>query len=232
MVFNRSLDCLKLKTSFFAFVASPILTSITFWKQAFKTAALFVQSSLFENLLLKKFSRVIVVYCSIIKVLFAVLFKRQLLYSIKSFSLCQELFYFSVSFDLAFSCPPLATACLYYHIQIILSTTFFDWFSIFPITSNQECPASASSLLFRSFVALSAVPQRRMYLTMPVLNCQYFLYFSCNSEYSDNSIYVCKTISFTIITDTALYSRKFFQEPKESARIWQNAHGFFHGFIL
>ena len=94
MVFNRSLDCLKLKTSFFAFVASPILTSITFWKQAFKTAALFVQSSLFENLLLKKFSRVIVVYCSIIKVLFAVLFKRQLLYFIKSFSLCQELFYF------------------------------------------------------------------------------------------------------------------------------------------
>jgi len=57
-----------------------------------------VQSSLFENLLLKKFSRVIVVYCSIIKVLFAVLFKRQLLYFIKSFSLCQELFYFSVSF--------------------------------------------------------------------------------------------------------------------------------------
>ncbi|EDY33123.1 hypothetical protein RUMLAC_00877, partial [[Ruminococcus] lactaris ATCC 29176] len=43
-------------------------------------------------LLLKKFSRVIVVYCSIIKVLFAVLFKRQLLYFIKSFSLCQELF--------------------------------------------------------------------------------------------------------------------------------------------
>ena len=76
--------------------------------------------------LLKKFSRVIVVYCSIIKVLFTVLFKRQLLYFTKSFSLCQELFYFSVSFDLAFSCPPLATACLYYHIQIILSTTFFD----------------------------------------------------------------------------------------------------------
>ena len=85
-----------------------------------------MQSLLFENLLLKKFSRVIVVYCSIIKVLFAVLFKRQLLYFIKSFSLCQELFYFSVSFDLEFSYPPLATACLYYHIQIILSTTFFD----------------------------------------------------------------------------------------------------------
>ena len=61
-----------------------------------------------------------------VKVLFTVLFKRQLLYFIKSFSLCQELFYFSVSFDLEFSYPPLATACLYYHIQIILSTTFFD----------------------------------------------------------------------------------------------------------
>ena len=57
-----------------------------------------MQSSLFENLLLKKFSRVIVVYCSIIKVLFAVLFKRQLLYSIKSFSLCQKLFSLSRTF--------------------------------------------------------------------------------------------------------------------------------------
>ncbi|UVY50581.1 MAG: hypothetical protein [Bacteriophage sp.] len=63
-----------------------------------------------KNLLLKKFSRVIVVYCSIIKVLFTVLFKRQLLYFIKSFSLCQELFYFfccsknvNIKFDI-FSC--------------------------------------------------------------------------------------------------------------------------------
>ena len=86
----------------------------------------------------------------------------------------------------------------------------------------------SSVLLLLSVLFLSD----ECYLTMPVLNCQYFLYFSCNSECSDNSIYVCKTISFTIITDTDLYSRKFFQEPKESARIWQNAHGFFHGFIL
>ena len=35
-----------------------------------------------------------------------------------------------------------------------------------------------------------------------------------NSEYSDNSFCFCKTISFTIITDTALYSRKFFRSQK------------------
>ena len=168
-----------------------------------------------------------------------VLFKRQLLYFIKSFCLCQELFYFSLSLFSSFPLPSHATAYSGYHFQNSLSTTFLIYFSII-------------SLIFKSssFLPIKNVPPPRLlsssvpllfsllflsdecYLTMPVLNCQYFLYFSCNSEYSDNSIYVCKTISFTIITDTDLYSRKFFQEPKESARIWQNAHGFFHGFIL
>jgi len=78
--------------------------------------------TILKNLLLKKFSRVIVVYCSIIKVLFAVLFKRQLLYFIKSFSLCQELFYFFAARELlnGFS----LTAHLCYHIRTSLSTTF------------------------------------------------------------------------------------------------------------
>ena len=173
-------------------MASPILTSITFWKQAFKTAALFVQSSLFENLLLKKFSRVIVVYCSIIKVLFAVLFKRQLLYFIKSFCLCQELFYFSLSLFSSFPLLSRATAYLWYHFQNSLSTTFLIYFSII-------------SLIFKSssFLPIKNVPPPRLllssvpllfsllflsdecYLITAVFNCQCFLYISCNSEYSE-----------------------------------------------
>ena len=86
------------------------------------TVVLVCLKTVLKNLLLKKFSRVIVVYCSIIKVLFAVLFKRQLLYFIKSFSLCQELFYFSLLFDLL-DCSSL-TVYLCYHIQTSLSTTF------------------------------------------------------------------------------------------------------------
>ena len=150
-----------------------------------------------------------------------VLFKRQLVYFIKSFCLCQELFYFSLLLFLSFPLPSHATAYLGYHFQNSLSTTFLIYFSII-------------SLIFKSssFLPIKNVPPPRLlcssvllllsvlflsdecYLTMPVLNCQYFLYFSCNSEYSDNSFCFCKTISFTIITDTALYSRKFFRSQK------------------
>ena len=150
-----------------------------------------------------------------------VLFKRQLLYFIKSLCLCQELFYFSLSLFSSFPLPSHATAYLGYHFQNSLSTTFLIYFSII-------------SLIFKSssFLPIKNVPPPRLlsssvpllfsllflsdecYLTMPVLNCQYFLYFSCNSEYSDNSFCFCKTISFTIITDTALYSRKFFRSQK------------------
>ena len=152
-----------------------------------------MQSSLFENLLLKKFSRVIVVYCSIIKVLFAVLFKRQLLYFIKSFSLCQELFYFSLPLFSSFPLPSHATAYLGYHFQNSLSTTFLIYFSII-------------SLIFKSssFLPIKNVPPPRLllssvallfsllflsdegYLITAVFNCQCFLYISCNSEYSEN----------------------------------------------
>ena len=152
-----------------------------------------MQSSLFENLLLKKFSRVIVVYCSIIKVLFAVLFKRQLLYFIKSFCLCQELFYFSLSLFSSFPLPSHATAYLGYHFQNSLSTTFLIYFSII-------------SLIFKSssFLPIKNVPPPRLlsssvtllfsllflsdegYLITAVFNCQCFLYISCNSEYSEN----------------------------------------------
>ena len=86
-----------------------------------------MQSSLFENLLLKKFSRVIVVYCSIIKVLFAVLFKRQLLYFIKSFSLCQELFNFFQSFYLLRSFSRVSLDIISFVLLNV--NTFFKVFS-------------------------------------------------------------------------------------------------------
>ena len=86
-----------------------------------------MQSSLFENLLLKKFSRVIVVYCSIIKVLFTVLFKRQLLYFIKSFSLCQELFNFFQSFYLLRSFSRVSLDIISFVLLNV--NTFFKVFS-------------------------------------------------------------------------------------------------------
>ena len=65
---------------------------------------------------------------------------RQLLYSIKSICLCQQLFYFSLL-------PFQATACLSYHRRSALSTAFF-----FPSRSffKSDCriPCRLSSLLF------------------------------------------------------------------------------------
>ena len=122
-----------------------------------------------------------------------VLFKRQLLYFIKSFCLCQELFYFSLSLFSSFPLPSHATAYLGYHFQNSLSTTFLIYFSII-------------SLIFKSssFLPIKNVPPPRLlsssvpllfsllflsdevYLITAVFNCQYFLYISCNSEYSEN----------------------------------------------
>ena len=122
-----------------------------------------------------------------------VLFKRQLLYFIKSFCLCQELFYFSLSLFSSFPLPSHATAYLGYHFQNSLSTTFLIYFSII-------------SLIFKSssFLPIKNVPPPRLllssvtllffllflsdecYLITAVFNCQCFLYISCNSDYSDN----------------------------------------------
>ena len=126
-----------------------------------------------------------------------VLFKRQLLYFIKSFCLCQELFYFSLRFSLSlfssFPLPSHATAYLGYHFQNSLSTTFLIYFSII-------------SLIFKysSFLPIKNVPPPRLllssvtllflllflsdecYLITAVFNCQCFLYISCNSDYSEN----------------------------------------------
>ena len=147
-----------------------------------------------KNLLLKKFSRVVVVYCSVIKVLClcrsfqatAFIFYQKL------FSLSRT-FYFSLSLFSSFPLPSHATAYLGYHFQNSLSTTFLIYFSI-------------TSLIFKSlsFLPIKNVPPPRLllssvpllfsllflsdecYLITAVFNCQCFLYISCNSDYSNN----------------------------------------------
>ncbi len=119
---------------------------------------------------------------------------RQLIYFIISISLCQELFYFSLSLFSSFPLPSYATAYLGYHFQNSLSTTFLIYFSII-------------SLIFKSssFLPIKNVPPPRLlsssvpllfsllflsdecYLITAVFNCQCFLYISCNSDNFDNS---------------------------------------------
>ena len=100
-------------------------------------------------------------------------------------------FLFSLSLFSSFPLPSHATAYLGYHFQNSLSTTFLIYFSII-------------SLIFKSssFLPIKNVPPPRLlsssipllfsllflsdecYLITAVFNCQYFLYISCNSEYS------------------------------------------------
>ena len=87
-----------------------------------------------------------------------VLFNRQLLYFIKSFCPCQELFYFSLSLFSSFPLPSHATAYLGYHFQNSLSTTFLIYFSI-------------TSLIFKSlsFLPIKNVPPPRLLLSSVAL---------------------------------------------------------------
>ena len=90
-----------------------------------------------------------------------VLFKRQLLYFIKSFCLCQELFYFSLSLFSSFPLPSHATGYLGYHFQNSLSTTFLIFSNLF---SNRKTFVSAvdfhTTILF------------------PALSTTFYIYFS------------------------------------------------------
>ena len=134
------------------------------------------------------------------------------LYFIKSFCLCQELFYFSLSLFSSFPLPSHATAYLGYHFQNSLSTTFLIYFSII-------------SLIFKSssFLPIKNVPPPRLlsssvpllfsllflsdesYLIIAVFNCQCFLYISCNSDYSDN---LCEQRNYTaFFTANGRYKR-------------------------
>ncbi|WP_207734535.1 hypothetical protein, partial [Coprococcus comes] len=76
--------------------------------------------------LFKEFSG-FVVYCSVINVLFCCCrFMRQLLYYIKAFHVCQQLFYFFCCCEAV----PHATALTEYHIHPRLSTAFLFVFAI------------------------------------------------------------------------------------------------------
>ena len=121
--------------------------------------------------------------------------RRQLLYFIKSFCLCQELFYFSLSLFSSFPLLSHATACLGYHFQNSLSTTFLIYFSIISLIFK-----SSSFLPIKNIppprLLLSSVPllfsllflSDESYLITAVFNCQCFLYISCNSEYSEKLV--------------------------------------------
>ena len=86
-------------------------------------------------------------HCSVIKVLCS-LSLRQLLYSIKSICLCQQLFYFSLL-------PFQATAISDYHRQSSLSTTFF----LLPEVFSRSAVASHAACVF-TFL-LSVPPHQR-----------------------------------------------------------------------
>ena len=113
-----------------------------------------------KNLLLKKFSRVVVVYCSVIKVLClcrsfqatAFIFYQKLLSLSRTF-----LFFFVALFELSFAVS--ATAYLGYHFQNSLSTTFLIYFSII-------------SLIFKSSSFLPIKKSRlRVFFHLPFLCC-------------------------------------------------------------
>ena len=124
-----------------------------------------------------------------------VLFKRQLLYFIKSFCLCQELFYFSLLLFLSFPLPSHATAYLGYHFQNSLSTTFLIYksSSFLPI-KNVPPPRLLSSSVPLLFSLLFLSDEG--YLITAFFNCQCFLYISCNSDYSDNLCHNKETITY------------------------------------
>ena len=146
-----------------------------------------------KNLLLKKFSRVVVVYCSVIKVLFCCSFQATaFIFYQKLLSLSRTFLFFFLLFS-SFPLLSHATAYLGYHFQNSLSTTFLIYFSII-------------SLIFKSssFLPIKNVPPPRLllssvtllffllflsdecYLITAIFNCQCFLYISCNSDNSDN----------------------------------------------
>ena len=148
-----------------------------------------------KNLLLKKFSRVVVVYCSVIKVLClcrsfqatAFIFYQKLLSLSRTF-----LFFFIALFELSFA---VSRDSLF---RISLSELFVNNFLIY---------FSIISLIFKSlsFLPIKNVPPPRLlsssvpllfsllflsdegYLITAVFNCQCFLYISCNSDNFDNS---------------------------------------------
>ena len=158
------------------------------------TVVLVCLKTVLKNLLLKKFSRVVVVYCSVIKILClcrsfqatAFIFYQKLLSLSRTF-----LFFFVALFELSFA---VSRDSLF---RISLSELFVN---------NSLICFSIISLIFKSssFLPIKNVPPPRLlsssvtllfsllflsdecYLITAVFNCQCFLYISCNSDNSDN----------------------------------------------
>ena len=148
----------------FFFVISVFVVCIQFRINQLANSSLFTVvlvclKTVLKNLLLKKFSRVVVVYCSVIKVLFCcsfqaaafifyqkpfslsrtfltffkaiwLLFSNKLIYIIISFFICQDFFQF---FFFAVSHESALTV---YHFRFHLSRTFSSFFGISALFSN------------------------------------------------------------------------------------------------
>ena len=118
---------------------------------------------------------------------YVVLFKRQLLYFIKSFCLCQELFYFSFTAE---SVWLLLTSSVFmlshsnFSVNQFLSSLLINLFLELFLSQglSASAPSSYSSVCS---VVFSAVLSDECYLIIAISNCQCFLYISCNSEYSE-----------------------------------------------
>ena len=111
-----------------------------------------------------------------------VLFKRQLLYFIKSLCLCQELFYFSLSLFSSFPLPSHATAYLEYHFQNSLSTTFLIYSQnlsrFFTVQLSRFFVLSLSattSILYQMFDRLSTTSI--LYQMFDRLSTTFLIYF-------------------------------------------------------
>ena len=140
-------------------------------------------------------------HCLVIKVL-SFLSLRQLVYFITSFFVCQELFSsFFKLFRCSFKQFALSlTACLLYHTQKGLSTSFLTFFKVFQVVSSKESflcdsqinlPLSSASvncffykfltLIFCS-IAIYLLPSKIKLLT---INEQISNFAQYNSEYTD-----------------------------------------------
>ena len=136
-------------------IAWQFCSCLLFWFDIFRCP--------FLKNLFKEFSG-FVVYCSVINVLFCCCrFMRQLLYYIKVFHVCQQLFCFS--FLLFFrEAVPHATALIEYHIHLSLSTAFFFF-----------CPHPIPAC--HSLVSVSISERMLSYHGFPELS-MLFLYFA------------------------------------------------------
>jgi len=95
-----------------------------------------------KNLLLKKFSRVVVVYCSVIKVLTSLCsFATAHLFYHKHFALSRtflKFFYFSYLFALFQRINSFILSCIFQKVKNFFEVFLFSFYMIFNFLQNQE----------------------------------------------------------------------------------------------